>query len=93
MTRQEVLLLGDFNMDMYENMAENRYPNRNLLDFCQRFSLVNMITKPTRVTDKSKTLIDVILTSLIERFSTAGNLHLGVIDHDLIFIVRRNKAA
>ena len=53
MTRQELLLLDDFNMDMFENMAENRYPNRNLLDFCQRFSLVNMITKPTRVTDKS----------------------------------------
>ena len=53
MTRQEVLLLGDYNMDMYENMAESRYPNRNLLDFCQRFGLVNMITKPSRDTDKS----------------------------------------
>ena len=92
MTRQEVLLLDDFNMDMYENMVENRYPNRNLLDFCQRFGLVNMITKPTRVTDKSKTLIDVILTSHKERFSTAGNFQLGVSDHDLIFIFRRNKA-
>ena len=80
-------------MDMYENMAENRYPNRNLLDFCQRFSLVNMITKPARVSDKSKTRYsDVILASHKERFSTAGNLHLGVSDHDLIFIFRRNKA-
>ena len=56
-------MIGDMNMDMYSNEDEDRFPNNNLADFCQRFCLVNKITEPTRVTDKTKTLIDVILTS------------------------------
>ena len=90
-SRQELLLIGDMNMDMYSNEDEDRFPNSNLADFCQRFCLVNKITEPTRVTDKTKTLIDVILTSHQERYSTAGSLSLGVSDHDLVFIVRKNK--
>ena len=92
-TRKELLLLGDFNMDMYHQSEEGRFPNRNLVDICQRFCLVNKISEPTRVTDKTKTLIDVVLTSHQERYATAGMLHLGVSDHDLVFIVRKNKLA
>ena len=80
-------------MDMYENMAENRYPNRNLVDFCQRFSLVNMITKPTRVSDKSKTRYSDVISDKPQRtLFNSGQFTLGVSDHDLIFIFRRNKA-
>ena len=92
-TRKELLLLGDFNMDLYHNSAEDRLPNSHLVDFCQRFCLVNKISEPTRVTDKTKTLIDVVLSSHQERYATSGTLHLGVSDHDLIFIVRKNKVA
>ena len=65
----------------------------NLADFCQRFCLVglNKITEPMRVTDKTKILIDVILTTHHERYSTAGSLSLGISDHDLVFIVWNNK--
>ena len=44
--------------------------------------LFNQITEPTRVTEKSKSFIDVILASSPESFATCGNLHLGVTDHD-----------
>ena len=83
-TRKELLLLGDFNMDMYHNSEEGRFPNRKLADCCQRFCLVNKITEQTRVTDKTMTLIDVALSSHPERYATAGTLHLGVSDHDLV---------
>ncbi|CAB3978457.1 Hypothetical predicted protein, partial [Paramuricea clavata] len=56
-----------------------------------RFCLVNKITELTRVTDKTKTLIDVILTTYDEHYSTAGSLSLGISNHDLVFIVRKNK--
>lgn len=58
---------------------------------CDRFCLFNQITEPTRVTEKSKSLIDVILASHAERFAVCGNLHLGVSDHDLVFAVRKQK--
>ena len=61
-TRKELLLLGDFNIDMYNKSDEGRFPNHNLVEFCQRFCFVNKISESTRVTDKTKTLIDVVLT-------------------------------
>ena len=65
-TRKELLLLGDFNMDMYENRDEGRFPDIRLVDFCNRFCLSNRINEPTRVTKTSKSLIDVLLTSHAE---------------------------
>ena len=88
--RKELLLLGDFNMDLY-NIAEGRAPNSHLVDFCERFRLVNNIPEPTRVTSTTKRLIDVALTSNLERFSTSGTLQLGLSDHDLVYVVWRNK--
>ena len=90
-TRKELVLLGDFNQDMYTNPVENRFPNKNLDDFCNRYCFENKITIPTRVTDRTKSLLDVILASHSERFICSGNLHLGLSDHDLVFIVRKHK--
>ena len=89
--RKEVPLLGDFNMDLYNNIAKRRAPNSRLVDFCERFCLVNNISEPTRVTSTTKSLIDVALTSNLERFSTSGTLQLGLSDHDFIYVVRKNK--
>ena len=61
------------------------------VDFCHRFCFVNKITEPTRVTDRTKSLLEVILVSHAERYITSGNLQLGLSDHDLVFVVRKNK--
>ena len=78
-------------MDMYENRDESRFPDTRLVDFCNRFCLSNRINNPTRVTKTSKSLIDVLLTSHVERHASSGSLHLGLSDHDLIFTVRKNE--
>ena len=88
-TRKELLLIGDFNQGMYTNFVENRLPNRNLVDFCHRFCFVNKITEPTRVTDRTKSILDGILVSHAERYITSGILQLGLSDHDLVFVVRK----
>ena len=90
-TLNELLLIGDFNQDMYTNFVENRLPNKNLLDFCHRFCFVCKITELTWVTDRTKSLLDVILVSHAERYITSGNLQLGLSDDDLVFVVRKNK--
>ena len=90
-TRKELLLIGDFNQYMYTNFVENLLPNKNLVDFCHRFCFENKITEPTRVTDRAKSLLDVILVSHAEHYTTSGNLQLGLSDHDLVFVFRKNK--
>ena len=73
------------------DMNEGRFPDIRLIDFCNWFCLSNRINEPTRVTKTSKTLIDVLLTSHAECYTTSGSLHLGLSDHDLIFTVPKNK--
>ena len=56
-TRKELLLLGDFNMDMYENRDEGRFPDIRLVVFCNRFCFSNRFSEPSRVSKTSKSLI------------------------------------
>ena len=81
-----ILLLGDFNMDLYNNTTEARAPNSHLVDFCERFHLVNNIPEPIRVASTTKRLIDVALTSNLERFSTSGTLQPGLSDQEFFTI-------
>ena len=90
-SRNELMQLGDFNNDMNTDANKGKAADPALLDFCDRFCLDNQITEPTRVTDNTKSHIDVILVSQSERYANCGNLHLGVSDHDFIYTVRKNK--
>ena len=52
---------------------------------------MNTIKEPTRVTKSSKTLIDVTLVNRLESWATSGTLHLGMSDHDLVYIIRKQR--
>ena len=56
---KDVVLLGDLNCDMLKN---DRHSTA-LDEFCVNYNLKQIIDKPTRVTENSKTLIDVIILS------------------------------
>ena len=58
---------------------------------CSRFCIYNQIRDPTRVAEKTKTLIDVVLASHPERFAVCGNLQLGLSDHDLVYAIRKSN--
>ena len=76
---------------MYTNFAKNRLSIRNLADFCHRFCFINKITEPLRVTDKTKSLLYVILVSHAERFITSGNLQLGLAITIWSLLLGKNK--
>lgn len=62
--RNEVVFVGDFNIDMMAYVDGNLHNTNNpLADFCDCYRLSNIITEPTRVTNTSETLIDVILVN------------------------------
>lgn len=89
----EVVFLVDMNIDMLQNINNKNLhsPTNPLADFCDQFCLTNTIVKPTGMTRTSKTLIDVILVNQPERWATSGTLQLGTSDHDLVYIVRKQR--
>ena len=48
-----------------------------------------LITKPTRITPLSSTLIDVIFTNLLDNTTCSGVSHFGISDHSLIYVYRK----
>ena len=52
----EVLITGDLNADVLP--GSSCLESRALMDLCNSFNLSQLVTKPTRTTDTSKTLID-----------------------------------
>ena len=59
-------------MDMYKNSDKGCFPDVRLVDFCNRFCLLNRINEPKRITKTSKSLIDVLLTSHPECYATSS---------------------
>ena len=60
---KELLLLGDMNINMLNSDDINSASTHKLMHVLNSVNLVQIITKPTRVTAKSQTLIDHIYTS------------------------------
>ena len=101
---QECYLLGDFNINLqpkYKEIFRHKSANtinkeiphltRSYLEFCFTNSLEQIITRPTRVTDQSATLIDHILTNSPDKVSQSGVIDLGLSDHDLIYCTRKTS--
>ena len=101
---QECYLLGDININLQPKDKEifrHRPANtinieiphltRSYLEFCFTHSLEQIITKPTRITDQTATLIDHILTNSPDKVSQSGIIDLGLSDHDLIYSTRKTS--
>ena len=56
----DIIILGDLNI----NCNTNNYVGNAVYNFCNLFNMEQIVTLPTRVTPASKTLIDVIITSM-----------------------------
>ena len=63
--RNELLIIGDLNFNMLN--SDDCSPDNRLSEYCDRFQLTNTVTVPTRTTDTSSALLDVILTTHPER--------------------------
>ena len=64
---------------------------RSYLEFCFTHALEQIITRPTRVTDQTATLIDHIYTNSPNNVSQSGVIDLGLSDHDLIYCTRKTS--
>ena len=74
-TGLEVIIMGDFNLDLSMNT------NRKWLNLIELFDLSQLISKPTRATETSSTIIDHVYTSYPENISESFVSHYSISDH------------
>ena len=65
---------------------------KGYLDFCFSYSLEQLISIPTRVTNKTATLIDHVLTHSSQKVSQCGVIELGISDHNLVYWTRKTRS-
>ena len=86
-----VYLLGDYNANFIN--SDKHTPTQELLDMFYSFILLPFITKPTRVTINTATLIDNIFSNDISNIENifSGLLYSDVSDHFPIFYIDNTK--
>ena len=89
---KEIILMGDFNINLLRY-----YEDHNSTDFLDQIyscSLIPRITSPTRLTPRSKTLIDNIFSTDTANEVITGNILTTLSDHlaqFLLFPIKRAK--
>jgi exonuclease III len=81
---KEIILMGDFNINW--NVKRERTTLKHITDY---FNLTQMIKTPTRITNHSETLIDLLFTNHAERIGKTYNLITGLSDHNIVFVSRK----
>ena len=76
-------MVGDLNCDLLVNSSNSRTLN----NLCTSLNMKQLITQPTRVTEISKTLIDVIFASNPAIIVDSGIVETHFSDHYLVFAV------
>ena len=81
---QHCVLMGDMNVDMLKpDSAAARFLSTYVIE---PFALTQVIDEPTRITSKSSTLIDLMLTTSHENVKVHGVVDTpGISDHCLVF--------
>lgn len=85
--KQTVILMGDLNL----NRMDTNKRRQLLIDLEERFHLTCPINSPTRITNVSSTLIDVLLTNRPDYFIKSGTFDPEISDHCLIYGILNEK--
>ena len=84
---QEVHICGDFNC----NMLKRTRLSSSIHDICNLLGATQLVTEPTRVTQTSSTLIDLLLTTKEEKIAESGVIHVSISDHSIVYAIRKGK--
>ena len=77
--------MGDFNIELLH--YENNNQTKIFLDRMYSSSLSPQISIPSRITPRSKTLIDNIFSNSADESSISGNLSYSIPDHLAQFLI------
>ena len=97
--KQEFYLIGDLNINLiltnksYISNSQKVSPlTKGYLNFCFSFSLEQLISIHTRVTSKTVTLIDHVLTNSSQKVFQCGVIELGISNHDFVYCTRKTPS-
>ena len=76
---------------MNVDMASTKYDNdvSQITNIADIYSLHQLTKEPTRITDQSSALIDLIDTNCPERVVCSGVAHVSISDHSLLCVYRK----
>ena len=77
--RKQIVLAGDFNIDLIKHEYDEK--SQNLIDTAASYGFTQVISRPTRITDHSATLIDHVYTNKVEKIMSSSVLALDLSDH------------
>lgn len=76
---KHIILAGDFNVDLIKHDSNSSY--QNLIDIMSNYGFIQLVSRPTRVTDHSASLIDHLYTNNQEDTISCNVLTTAVSDH------------
>ena len=77
-----IVLLGDFNTNLLQDeCGDISYEENKMKGIVEQFHMKNVVKGPTRITNHSKTLIDLIVTNRKDLVKQKGTCPLGISDH------------
>ena len=79
---------GDLNLDRLPPLWRD---GKILCDLEDTHGLICVITRPTRITNNSQTLIDVNFTNKPELFKDCGVCEVGISDHALVYGLMKER--
>ena len=82
----EAYILGDFNINIKTNSSNS---SKRYKEFCSMHGLKQLIDSPTRITEKTSSLLDHILTNSHDKVSQFGVVNAGLSDHQIIYCTRK----
>ena len=82
-----IFILGDLNCNLLKESPEKRV----ITELCDDVNLKQIIKDPTRITDTSQSLIDIILVSTEAAILESGVLHSTISDHFPIYVITKLK--
>ena len=78
-SRKQIVFTGDFNIDLIK--YEKDLASQNLIDIFEKYGFAELVSKPTRVTDHSATLIDHVYTNDLANTVSCHVITLDISDH------------
>ena len=82
-----IIILGDLNC----NLLQTNPDGLSLLSFASEMNLKQLITSPTRITETSISLIDVVMTSTPDLVHESGVINTSISDHFPVYMVLNTK--
>ena len=87
LVKSDVIILGNLNTNMMSNSKLPKNDKHELLNFSGTFDLTQLIKEPTRITDTSRALIDLIFVNNDHRVVKSGVIPVLLSDHYLVFCI------